>query len=448
MLDFTLTPEQLDLQKKARTFAREEVLPVVGYFDHIDEMPYFLLRRAFDRGLMNMGIPKEHGGEGRGLIDHAVAVEEIAAACVGVATSIFDNSLGAEPVILSDNQHLKETYLPEIVNNFKLISFATSEPVMGSDVAGIRCRAEQDGDDWILTGTKYWITNGGYADYFSLFATADPKSRHAGVCAFLVEKDWEGVTTGSPIPKLGLRTSNTAGVELDHVRVPKENVIAEPGAGFILAMQTFSRTRPIIGAFATGAARSAMEFAMDYAKKRHAFGDEIGNFQAIQIKLAEMFQKVETARLLTWKAAWEADQGRDPTIAASISKFYGSEAAFQVVSDALQVLGGYGYTAFYPVEKIYRDIRVLMIYEGTSEIQRILLSRLIKNQHRSIMPALEDLPRLWGNNPEKDAREGLPGKKAYRCRVCGYIHYGSEPPEKCPFCGFPKGAFNQVWPGT
>lgn len=446
MLDFTLTEEQKALQQKARAFALEEILPVVNYFDTVDEMPLYILKKAFEDGLMNLSIPKEYGGKEKSLLDHAVVVEEIAAACIGTATSIFDNSLGAEPVILCDNKELKERILPEIANNFKLISFATSEPVMGSDVAGITCKAVKDDDEWILDGTKYWVTNGGYADYFSIFATTDPKKRHQGICAFLVEKDQEGVTVTSPIPKLGLRLSNTAGVNLDSVRVPKENVLASPGLGFILAMQTFSRTRPIIGAFATGAARSAMEFALEYVDKRRAFDKKLKAFEAIQMKLADMYQKVETSRLLTWKAAWEADQGKDPTIAASIAKFYGSEAAIDVINMALQIFGGYGYTTFYPLEKLYRDARVLTIYEGTSEIQRILLSRLISEEYQPVMPSLHDLPRLTAEDPQKASEDGMKSQTVWRCRMCGYYHYGEDPPEKCPYCQVPQSAFNKVWP--
>ena len=446
MLDFTLTPEQLELQKKAREFGLREILPVVPYFDRMDVMPLFILKRAHDAGLMNLGIPVQYNGKGLGLIDQAVVVEEIAAACVGMATSIFDNSLGAEPVVMSTNEPAKEIYLPEIAKTFRLISFATSEPLMGSDVASIHCKAERDGKDWILTGTKYWITNSSHADYYSIFATADPESGYKGICAFLVERKWDGVTVGEPIPKMGLRTSNTAGVELDHVHVPKENVLAEPGEGFILATKTFARTRPIIGAFATGAARSAMEYALDYAKKRRVFGQEIRNFQAIQFKIAEMYQKVETARLLTWRAAWEADSGRDPLIASSISKFYGTEAALEVVDQALQIFGGYGYSGYYPLEKIYRDTRVLKIYEGTSEIQRIIVSKYVLDHYTSVMPPLEDLPRLTAENPKKASEEGMKPQNIYRCRICGYTYYGDEPPEKCPSCGFAQFVFRQVWP--
>ncbi|MGA6926540.1 MAG: acyl-CoA dehydrogenase family protein, partial [Desulfosarcina sp.] len=295
MLDFTLTPEQLSLQQKAREFALKEILPVAWYYDEKDETPLAVIRKAFDAGIMNAVIPQAYGGQGLGLVESAILTEELAAACPGLATSIFDNSLGMEPLLLSDNESARKRYLPSIANDFKLICFATSEPVMGSDVAGIRCRAEADGDDFILNGIKYWITNGGLADYMTVFATVDPKQRHEGICAFLLEKDWPGVKVGRAIPKLGQRCSNTVALKFDDVRVPKENVLAPPGKGFLLAMKTFGRTRPIIGAFGIGAARSAMEFAIDYARKRQAFGMPIANFQAIQFKIAEMVQKVETA---------------------------------------------------------------------------------------------------------------------------------------------------------
>ena len=445
MLQFDLSPEQKELQAKAREFAVREVLPAVWHYDEINEMPLFLLEKAFAAGLMNSGIPVKYGGRGEGLLEGALLTEEIAAACPGVATSVFDNSLGAEPLILCDNEQIKERYLPVIAREFKRICFATSEPLVGSDVAGMHCKAEKQGDDYLLNGTKYWITNAGVADYMTVFATIDPEKQHAGIGAFLVESNWEGVSVGKSIPKLGQRCSNTAAINFKNVRVPKENVIAEPGQGFILAMRTFSRTRPMIGAFAVGAARSAMEYALDYAKKRRAFGTKISNFEAIQFKLAEMYQKVETSRLLVWKGAWEADRGMDPTISASISKFYATEAAMEVVNDALQILGGYGYTKMYPVEKLLRDIRVFSIYEGTSEIQRVIVAGHVLNSYKPVMPSLEDLPLLREmdvNDPS--AKDG----PAWRCRICGHIHYGEEPPEECPSCFFPKTAFKKVWPAA
>jgi acyl-CoA dehydrogenase len=445
MLNFDLSPKQLEIQQKTREFALREVLPVAWYYDEKDEIPLSVLKKAYDEGLMNNDIPKKYGGNEYGILEGAIMTEEIAAACPGLATSLFDNSLGMEPLILCTNEALKEKYFPKLLKEFKLICFATSEPVMGSDVAGIRCEAARDGDDYILNGTKYWITNGGVADYISVFATVDPKSGHEGICAFLVEKSWEGVSAGKTIPKLGQRCSNTAGLNFKNVRVPKENVLAPPGEGFILAMKTFSRTRPVVGAFGVGGARSAMEYAIDYAKKRRAFGSKIGNFQAVQFKIAEMYQKVETARLLVWKAAWEADKGLDPTITASIAKFYATEKALEVVNEALQILGGYGYTKMFPLEKLLRDIRLLRIYEGTSEIQRMIVSGHAMYTYQPVVPSLEDLPIFREKDPlEPDTGGDI--KPAWRCRMCGHIHYGQDPPEECPYCFFPQTTFKKIWP--
>jgi acyl-CoA dehydrogenase len=440
MLGFQLTPEQVEIQKTAREFALKEILPVAWHYDAVDDTPMPVLRKAWETGIMNCDIPKQYGGKGYGLLENVLITEELAAACAGLATSIFDNSLGMEPLRLSANDELKQKYFPLIAKNFKLISFATSEPTLGSDVAGIRCLARRDGDDYILNGTKYWVTNGGIADYLSIFATTDPETKHDGICAFVVEKNWKGVSVGRRIPKLGQRGSNTVGIRFKEVRVPKENVLAPPGEGFVLAMKTFGRTRPAIGAFAVGAARSAMEFAIDYAKRRKAFGTQIASFQAIQHKIADMYQKVETARLLVWKSAWEADQGMDPTISASVAKLYATEAALEVANEALQIFAGYGYTKMFPVEKILRDTRLFRIYEGTSEVQRTILSGFALNGHRSVMPPLEDLPI----HLERDVVNVAPGETAWRCRICGHVHYGDEPPEECPYCFFPKTAFKRV----
>jgi acyl-CoA dehydrogenase len=440
MLEFTLSQEQIALQQKARAFALKEILPVAWYYDAADDMPLTVLRKAYDAGIMNIDIPKIYGGQGLGLVEAAIMTEELSAACPGLATSIFDNSLGMEPLLLSKNEELRQHYLPKILNEYKKICFATSEPLMGSDVAGMRCKATADGEDFILNGTKYWITNGGVADYASVFATVDPKKQHEGICAFLVETDWPGIHVGQPIPKMGQRCSNTVALKFDNVRVPKENLLAPPGKGFALAMKTFGRTRPIISAFGVGAARSAMEFSLDYAKKRNAFGTPLSGFQAIQFKIAEMYQKVETARLLTLKAAWEADQDVDPTLNASIAKLYGTEVALEVVNEALQILGGYGYTRMYPVEKLLRDVRLLRIYEGTSEVQRVIIAGYVISQYQPVMPPLEDLPLHREVDPLADGGKGT----AWRCRICGHVHYGDEAPDECPYCFFPQSAFKKV----
>ncbi|MHA1642100.1 MAG: acyl-CoA dehydrogenase family protein [Promethearchaeota archaeon] len=387
-MDFFLTEKQKELQKKAREFAIQEVLPVARKYDESEEFPIDVIKKAYEEGLLNLAIPKKYGGPGYGLLDACIVVEEISAACPGIATSIFDNNLGAEPIIIGGNEEQKERILTDIIKNFKLIAFATSEPSMGSDVAGMKCRAEKDGDEYILNGNKFWITNGGFADYIIVFATIDPGKKHKGIGAFIVDAKSEGVRLGKHIPKLGQRASNTVAVGLKNVRIPKENVLAKPGRGFVLAMLTFAHTRPAIGAFAVGCARSAMEYAIDYANRRKAFGREIGKYQAIQFKIAEMYKDIEATRLLTYKAAWEADQGIDNNLSSSVAKAFASDIVMKVTMEAIQIFGGFGYLRTYPVEKLFRDAKLYQIYEGTSEIQRIIISRFVMKQYKHAMPPL------------------------------------------------------------
>ena len=388
MIDLSLTEDQLALQKKAREFAIREVLPVASKYDESEQFPIDIIRKAHDEGLLNLGIPKEYGGAGRGLLDSCIVVEEFSSACPGIATSLFDNNLGSEPIIIGGNAEQKQRILTDVAKNFKLIAFATSEPTMGSDVASMKCRAEKDGDDFILNGNKFWITNGGYANYITVFATIDPELKHKGIAAFIVPTDAEGVKLGKHIPKLGQRASNTVSVVLRNVRINKENVLAKPGRGFVLAMQTFAHTRPAIGAFAVGCARSAMEYSIDYAKKREVFGRSIDHYQAIQFKIADMYKEIEAARLLTYKAAWEADQGKDNNLSSAIAKAFASDVAMKVTTEAIQIFGGYGYLRTYPVEKLFRDAKLYQIYEGTSEVQRIVISRFVLNQYEHAMPTL------------------------------------------------------------
>jgi len=387
-LDFNLTEEQKVLQKKARDFAINEVLPVARKYDESEEFPLPVIKKAWEEGLLNLGIPKQYGGPGYGLIDSCIVVEEISSACPGMATSIFDNNLGAEPIIIGGNEEQKSRILGELTNEFKLIAFATSEPTMGSDVAGMKCKAEKDGDEYILNGAKFWITNGGFADYITIFATADPEKKHKGIAAFIVDTKAEGVKLGKHIPKLGQRASNTVAVSLKNVRIPKENILAKPGRGFVVAMQTFAHTRPAIGAFAVGCARSAMEYSIDYAQKREAFGRPISNYQVIAAKIADMYKDVEAARLLTYKAAWEADQGLDNNMSSAVAKAFASDVAMRVTTEAIQVYGGYGYLRTYPVEKLFRDAKLYQIYEGTSEIQRIVISRFALKGYKHAMPSV------------------------------------------------------------
>ena len=465
-MDFTLTEEQEALKKKAREFAVKEVLPISASYDEAEIMPMGVIKKAWEAGLTNLGIPKEYGGQGYGLIESVIVVEEIAAACPGIATSIFDNDLGSAPIIIGGKKEQKERVLTDVTKNFKLIAFATSEPGMGSDVAGMQCRAEKDGDDFILNGTKYWITNAGYADYISLFASVDPEKKHRGIAGFIVPTDLEGVSTGQHIPKLGQRASNTCSVVLKNVRIKKENVLAKPGRGFIVAMQTFQNTRPAVAAFAIGCARSAMEYSIDYALKRKTFGRPIANYQAIQFKIANMYKDIEAARLLTYKAAWEGDQGRDNNLSSSVAKAFASDVGMDVTTEAIQIFGGYGYLRTYPVEKLFRDAKLFQIYEGTSEIQRLVISRFILKQYEHAMPNLFELPRDEIRVEEKETAEkvlktsqDLGGK--YKCQVCGFVYdpvkgdpdsgiapgtpYQEIPSDwHCPVCGAEKSQFSKI----
>ncbi|HML03488.1 MAG TPA: acyl-CoA dehydrogenase family protein, partial [Candidatus Bathyarchaeia archaeon] len=354
MIDFQLTEEQTALREKARQFAVDEVLPVAKRYDQSGEFPRDVLEKAFKAGLMNLRIPKAFGGPGYGSIESVIVVEEMAAACAGITTSMYVNELGAEPIILMGTEDQKRRFLVPLTQQFKLISFATSEPGMGSDVAGVQATCERQGGDYILNGDKFFITNGDYADFFVIFARVKGTKRHQGLCAFFIPRGTEGLSTGKPLPKLGHRASDTSVVMLRNVRVPSENLIGQEGNGFLSAMLTFMHTRPAISAMATGLARSAMEYAINYSKQREAFEQKISNFQAIQHMLADMFARVEAMRLLTWKAAWLLDHGVNANIASSCAKLVGSEDAMRIATDALQVYGGRGYLENYAVAKLFR----------------------------------------------------------------------------------------------
>ncbi len=445
-MDFRLTDKQKELQKKAREFALNEILPVMNYFDENDTMPVFLIKKANDAGLRSLEVPIKWGGQGLGLLENAIVTEEITAACAGMGTSIFGTSLGTEPLLLCNNESAKEKYFPIITKEAKIVSFATSEQGMGSDVGSMRCKVSKDGDDYVLNGTKYWITNAGAADYCTVFASIDPKTPYKGIGCFFVHMKKDGVKAGEHIPKMGQRTSNTAAIKFTDYRVNAEDVLAPPGEGFGLAMNTFTHTRPIIGSFAVGAARSCLDYSIQYVKKRKAFGQRLSDFQNTQFKLAEMYQKVFTSRLMVYYSAWEIDNGMDGLTSASMTKFYATESAYEVGMQALQFMAGYGYTKFYPIEKILRDMALLKIYEGTSEVQRMIVSRHVLGAYKTVMPPIEDAVRLRADNVEEAAREGMKTQTVWRCRICGYTHYGEVPPEECPVCLFPKTTFKKTWP--
>ena len=388
MIDFQLTEEQKALREKARKFALDEMLPVSKKYDQSGEFPRDILEKAFKAGFMNLRIPKEFGGPGFGSIESVIVVEEMAAACAGITTSMYVNELGAEPIILMGTEDQKRRFLVPLTQQFRLISFATSEPSMGSDVAGMQAACEREGEYYILNGDKFFITNGDYADFFIIFARMKGTKRHQGLCAFFVPRETEGLSTGKPLPKLGHRASDTSVVMLRNVRIPSENMIGQEGNGFLLAMLTFMHTRPAIGAMATGLSRSAMEYAINYSKQRQAFEQKISNFQAVQHVLADMYSRIEAMRLLTWKAAWLLDHGTNANIASSCAKLISSEDAMNIATQALQVYGGRGYLENYAVAKLFRDAKLFQIYEGTSQIQRQVISRFLFEEYQPTMKGI------------------------------------------------------------
>ncbi|MHA2237503.1 MAG: acyl-CoA dehydrogenase family protein [Candidatus Hodarchaeales archaeon] len=385
MIDFSLTADQQKLQKKAREFAIDEIIPVSRKYDESGEFPFELYEKAFTEGLLDITIPQEYGGHGLGILDSCLLVEETAAADPGITTSLFCNSLGQEPIILGGTHEQKEKFLRPFSERLQFASFATSEPNTGSDVAGISSMARIEGDIIVLNGRKMWITNGGVASIVSLFCRLEGTKRHNGITAVVVPtENTPGLTIGKPIPKMGHKASNTVMLRLEDVRVPIENVLGEPGKAFPLAMQTFAHTRPTIGAFACGMARGAMEYAIAYAKRRKAFETKLANFQAIQFMIADMKMHYEAARLLTWKAAWEADNNKDNTISASCAKAFATDYGMKTASDALQIFGGYGYTTNYLIEKLFRDAKLYQIYEGTSQVQRMIIGRFMLSKYSPI----------------------------------------------------------------
>ncbi|MHA1168718.1 MAG: acyl-CoA dehydrogenase family protein [Candidatus Hodarchaeales archaeon] len=380
-LDFDLSDKQVELQQKAREFALKEIIPVSRKYDLTGEFPIEVFHKAFDQGLMNLTIPEKYGGAGLGIVECCLVVEETAAADPGITTSLFCNSLGQEPIILGGSEEQKEKFLRPFTEKPVFASFATSETGMGSDIAGIKTTARLEGDEIVINGRKMWITNGGHADMISLFCRLEGTKRHKGITAVVVPADTEGLSVGKPISKLGHRASNTVMLRFEDARLPLDNVLGEPGKAFPLAMKTFSHTRPTIGAFACGVARGAMEYAIAYAKRRKAFETEIANFQAIQFMVADMKKNYEAARLLTLKSAWEADRGIDNTISASIAKVFASDHCMETASDALQIFGGYGYTTNFLIEKLFRDAKVYQIYEGTSQIQKMIIGRYMLSKY-------------------------------------------------------------------
>ena len=375
MVDFSLSDEHKALTDMARRFTRERIIPVAAECDRDSKFPADVFKAAWELGLVNPSVPEEFGGAGMGELENALITEQLAYGCTGIQTSITANQLALTPIRLAGSDDQKKRYLGLLTSEPAMASYCTSEPDAGSDVAGLKTRFTQHGDDFVLNGQKCWITNASYARFYVVFATADTNLKHKGIAAFIVDRDTPGLRVGKKEDKLGQRASDTAVVHFDDVKVPKANLLAPQGQGFKLAMETFNQTRPDIAAGATGLMQRALDESVAYAKERKTFGVPIASHQLVQAMLAEMAIRVEGTRLLYMKAGWQLDNHvRDP-MTSSIAKAYGADSAMQTAVDAVQVFGGNGYTKEYPVEKLMRDAKVLQIYEGTSQIQRIVIAK-------------------------------------------------------------------------
>lgn len=375
MIGFELTPEQKRWQEKARRFSEKVIMPVAGKHDREGTFPLDVMEKAHREGFLTPLVPQEYGGQGLGVLDHCIIAEELAAGCMGIYVSIFVSTLAIYPILQFGTEDQKERFLRPLCSKFGLASYCLSEVTAGSDPASMKATATFEGEHYLLNGTKMWITNGGYADFYLVFATADPQKKHQGILCLIVPSHLEGVSHGDPIDKMGQRASNTTAVRFDQVRVPKENLLAGEGEGFKKAMAALDITRPMIAIGAVGVARSAMELASRYAKKRIQFGIPIAEHQAIQFLLADMAKDIEAARLLVYKAAWLADRGIKNSKEAAMAKAFAADTAMRVTTDAVQVYGGMGYTKWHPVEKLMRDAKVIQIYEGTAQIMRRIIAR-------------------------------------------------------------------------
>ena len=374
MVDFSLTDEQKDIRELAHDFAEKEIRPKAWEYDRDGTWPQDIIDKAHEVGLMNTHVPEEYGGPGLSYLDGCIIEEELAWGCSGIQTSMGANGLAAAPVLLGGSDEVKEEYFSNLLEAPNLASFCLTEPDAGSDVSGMRTRAVKKGDKYVINGSKCFITNGGYADWFTVYAKTDPDAGHRGISAFLVRKD-DTVIVDKKEDKMGQRASNTATITFNDTEVDARFLLGEENKGFKLAMMTLDRTRPGVAAMATGIAQAAFEFAVGYSKERVQFGVPIAMHQAIQFLIADMATEIEAARLLTWQSGALLDQGKRNTLASSHAKRFAADTAMKVTTDAVQVYGGYGFIKDYPVEKLMRDAKIMQLYEGTSQIQRLVIAR-------------------------------------------------------------------------
>ncbi len=377
MIDFSLSTEQQAVQKMARDFAKSEITPAAAEYDRSGEYPREIVQKAFDAGLVYAPVPEEYGGGGLGSLDQLILAEELSYGCAGISGCIAINSLAAIPLVLFGSKEQKQKYLGSACNERKLMALCVTEPGAGSDVASMATTARRINGEYVISGQKCFITNGGVADYYIVFATVDKSKGHKGITAFIVPRETSGVSVGKKEDKMGQRAANTTDVIFDEAVVPAGNLIGAEGMGFKIIMQTFNHSRPGVASSAVGVARCAMDHALKYSKEREQFGLPIFMHQSVMFMLADMAKDIEAGRLLAWQAAWKGEQGLNNSKEAAIAKVFCGDMVMRVTTDAAQILGGYGYIKDYPVEKLMRDAKVFQIYEGTAQIQRLLIGRAL-----------------------------------------------------------------------
>ncbi len=375
-MDFALSEEHRLVQQTARDFATREILPVASRLDAEHRFPAEIVRGLAELGLMGVMVPEEYGGAGMDNVAYVLAMEEVARACASTAAILsVNNSLVCDPILRYGTEPQKRRYLPVLASGREIGCYCLTEPQAGSDAASLQTTGRLDGDSWVLNGTKVFVTNAREAWVFIVYARTEPEPGARGISAFIVERDHPGISVGKVERKMGLLASSTCEVLLQDCRVPRDNLLGAPGEGFKVALSTLDGGRIGIAAQAVGIARAALEESVAYARERRQFGRPIAEFQAIQWKIADMATRIDAARLLTLRAAWLRDQGKRCTAEASMAKLFASETAMFAAHQGVQIFGGYGYIKDYPVERYFRDAKITEIYEGTSEIQRLVIAR-------------------------------------------------------------------------
>lgn len=375
MISFDLSPEQESLRELVHDFAKNEVRPVAQHLDETGDYPRELAKKAFDAGILNGHIPTEYGGPGMSVMESTILSEELGWACTGVTTAFEANNLAASPLIVGANEEQKKEFLGRLTSDLRFAAYCVTEPGAGSDVANIKTSAIKKGNTYVLNGSKMWITNASVADWYFVLAVTDPQAKHKGLTGFIVPANTPGIKVGKKEKNLGQRCSDTRGITFEDVAVPEKYRVGRDGDGFKIAMGAFDHTRPLVAAAAVGLAKAAMDYAINYSLERQTFGVPIAQHQAVAFMIAEMARDIEAARLLVWKAATIIDKGQRNTLNAAYAKVFAADSAMRIATDAVQVFGGYGYSTEYPVEKLMRDAKIFQIYEGTSQIQRLIIAR-------------------------------------------------------------------------